>query len=318
MNDHWSEYWSQGCLTSFGTDFSDNYTGVLKDIWMPFANELVTGFSILDIGTGNGALPYLLANELVGADICGEIIGVDLADINTLKIEEHKSVKIRLEGKVNIEEFISDDKFDFVISQFGIEYSNLKLSLPRVTKVLNPNASFHIVCHHDKSMIIKRNRRVLALIKSPLVYELWEVMKSQVEAMGNLSNRADLERVKHDIVCESLREKINEIISTLVEIDEASMKDSELLTYITKFFKDGLFWSVEAKLKYIYTASNEIVMLKKRLAELVDASIDEKKLCWIINLLFDLQLTLITAEVVFDNQRNILAWKLHFKNCNND
>ena len=60
MENYWSEYWSQGYLTSFGQDIKKNYTGKLKQSWIGFASELSPQCKILDIGTGNGALIQLI------------------------------------------------------------------------------------------------------------------------------------------------------------------------------------------------------------------------------------------------------------------
>lgn len=62
-NQHWSNYWQQGHITSFGQSFSGNYTGVLKEVWQDIIVNLPDNFAVLDLATGNGAIPQLIADH---------------------------------------------------------------------------------------------------------------------------------------------------------------------------------------------------------------------------------------------------------------
>ncbi|WP_220733146.1 class I SAM-dependent methyltransferase, partial [Shewanella morhuae] len=174
MSQHWSEYWEQGHLTSFGTDFSSNYAGILKDIWLPIFKELRPNFEVLDIATGNGALPLLLKNYLDESNINGRVRGVDIAKIQPIKFDADNLIKIELIGEVNCESLPFSDPVDLVTSQFGIEYSNLSASLKTVANILKTGGRLSLVCHHHNSMIISRNKQVLLLIQSVTTKKLIE------------------------------------------------------------------------------------------------------------------------------------------------
>lgn len=76
MSEHWSEYWSQGYITSFGDAFKNNYQGEIKVLWQKFSLSLDKHSKVLDIGTGNGAVI-----ELMQSVSQHECVGIDQATI---------------------------------------------------------------------------------------------------------------------------------------------------------------------------------------------------------------------------------------------
>ena len=75
----WEDFWRSGRIVSCPTDSTDGYTGNVKATWEEFFTSLPDGARLLDVGTGNGALPL---SALVGARwrwASFEGHGVDLA-----------------------------------------------------------------------------------------------------------------------------------------------------------------------------------------------------------------------------------------------
>ncbi|MEP1552372.1 class I SAM-dependent methyltransferase, partial [Paraglaciecola sp.] len=141
MSDYWSQYWKQGHLTSFGEEIKGNYQGLLADTWKTYFKSTGDTASILDIGTGNGAL-LALARD-VYKNSC--LVGIDSA---TLSITQELAVdsKITFYSNIKAESLPFDDaKFDVGVSQFGIEYSNLFLAIPELSRVLKSGAKFQFV-----------------------------------------------------------------------------------------------------------------------------------------------------------------------------
>ncbi|RXE96469.1 class I SAM-dependent methyltransferase [Pseudoalteromonas phenolica] len=154
MKNHWSEYWSQGYITSFGEAFKMNYQGEIKFLWQGFSRTLDKHSKVLDVGTGNGAVI-----ELIQAVSEHECVGIDLAKINN---EVTKQINGHFISHVSAEKMpFKNEEFDAVISQFALEYSDVDLSLSETHRILKPEGKLHLVCHHKSSIIVKPNRQIL-------------------------------------------------------------------------------------------------------------------------------------------------------------
>ncbi|CAM3902444.1 class I SAM-dependent methyltransferase [Shewanella aquimarina] len=319
MSQHWDEYWQQGHLTSFGDSFSGNYSGVLETNWHHDFNDLPDNFKVLDLATGNGALPLLLNQFFKDSSRKGEVIGVDLAKIST-KLDElvlNKQVDVSLVSNIDCSDLPFDDNsFDLVISQYGLEYSDLALSIPEALRVLRPGGRLSLVTHHSRSMIINRNRRILTLISQQVIARVFQTIDTLILQMGTLTNAEDVQRIKQNQECERLRHQLNQEISTLAQSDEGALKDSELLTYVATLFQQGLFWPLAKKQEYLAFARQQIDTLKDRLGELVEASLDELALSAMLANLIELGANLVSINQIEDHDGQVLGWKIVINKTN--
>ena len=162
MSEYWTNYWSQGHLTSFGDAKNYNYQGDLANNWTRFFQQFQSGQKvILDVGTGNGALIDLALSE--GLCVDNMLIGVDYAK---LSVPQHLQVNnVRFLQSTNVEQLpLEDESIDVVISQYGIEYSNLDKSLTEVFRILKQGGCFRFVVHASNSVIVQPNKRILEAI----------------------------------------------------------------------------------------------------------------------------------------------------------
>ncbi|MBQ4831664.1 class I SAM-dependent methyltransferase [Pseudoalteromonas sp. MMG010] len=156
MKDYWSEYWSQGFITSFGQDIKRNYTGLLKNCWLEFTDTLEKNSRILDIGTGNGALIELIQT---GSKAEYQFVGIDSATINKNVSE---TIKGQFISNIKAEKMpFKDNEFDAVISQFALEYSDITLSINELFRVLTSGGQFQLICHDVNSDIVLPNIQIL-------------------------------------------------------------------------------------------------------------------------------------------------------------
>ncbi|MGI2172214.1 class I SAM-dependent methyltransferase [Shewanella sp. MF05960] len=314
MTQHWTEYWRQGHTTSFGDSLSSNYEGILQSVWENTFSILQTDFIAVDVGTGNGSVPLLLRESLRASAIVGKVYGVDLAEVQLSENNksENSTIEIELISNTACESLpFANDSVDLYMSQFGFEYSAIELSLKEASRVLRANGQFSIVFHHDNSMILNRNKKILSFIDLPQTSELIEYLSEIAIAMGPMTTAHDITRIKQDPVCESVRIKINQSIKFLVEYDELSAQDSQLMTFIAQFFKEGVFWPLAKKQQYIEFIKLQMDTLKLRLSELVNASFDEDKLANFISIFKQNFLELNEIKVLKNEQNEVLSWYLN-------
>ncbi len=284
MSEHWTNYWKQGFLTSFGGRIKGNYQGKLKRLWLDHSKKISPGSHVLDIGTGNGALLDLLqSNHTL------DLVGIDRAEINN---EISDSINGVFHSKVSAESMpFEDDQFDVVIAQFALEYTDLDFSLSEVFRVLKKNGLFIFVCHNPESIIVKPNEQILNEAKLILknmqsyIYELSSAMIINDEKSISLK----YSMIK-DYIENRKRTHIDAIIGTNLPL-----------------FLDFLYSNRNKNIDFVEAArqfENELQLLVLRLDELVDAS---KKSITLIN-----QLKLLNKDIevreVYENGELIASY----------
>ena len=153
---HWTSYWQTGALTSLPMDFKVNYDGELELFWQSILlNSKSQPLTILDVCTGNGAIALLL-QELAGKhDVNIEVTAIDASDIAPSVISKTHPEKAKYIPSINfigncLVENMSEtirQKFDLIVSQYGIEYCDTEQAAENVAALLNPGGKLVFVAH---------------------------------------------------------------------------------------------------------------------------------------------------------------------------
>jgi SAM-dependent methyltransferase len=166
--DSWSRYWAGGALHSCATSFAGNYDDAIGAFWRSVFAPLRGGERVLDVATGNGALPRLLIDTLAAAGRLPEIEAVDLADIDPAwarQLAPDIAPRVHFHSRVAVESLpFADASFDLVVSQYGLEYSDLARSVGEVARVLKPGGAVALVLHHRDALPVRSGRAEVAHI----------------------------------------------------------------------------------------------------------------------------------------------------------
>lgn len=151
----WTGYWASGALHSLAGSFKGNYDGAIRTFWAERLKDLHRGHRMLDIGTGNGALPRLALE--IRADSCPQIDAIDIAVLapgwhGTLPAETRE--RLRFHGDTHAERLpFADGTFDLAVSQYGFEYTSLPQAAAEVARVLRTGAELALIMHHAESRL---------------------------------------------------------------------------------------------------------------------------------------------------------------------
>ncbi|MFT4628917.1 MAG: ubiquinone/menaquinone biosynthesis C-methylase UbiE [Arenicella sp.] len=181
----WTIYWAEDHLQSFVATDGDADKHVLNSIWQEFARSLDDGAKVLDLATGNGAVPVALlsAREQLQID------AVDQAAIDPIQfvkgVIELEAVNFHSDIDVNTLPFTSDS-FDAITSQFGIEYAGLSEATAKALEVLKKNGRMSFLIHHADSAIIDSSRVKLRemeqlLKEGGLIEMVLQVLRGTIE-----------------------------------------------------------------------------------------------------------------------------------------
>lgn len=177
---HWENYYRGGAIASCPMGPSSTYTLELRDLWLAFFAQLEDGAAILDVGTGNGAIPLLAKEAAAGTGKRFDIHGADLAAINPAGhvqggatlfagIVFHPGMRTERLG-------FGPATFDAVTGQYSLEYADIDRALAEVRRVLKPGASALFVLHHDQSVPVRNARE--SLLHGALVLEETKIFRS--------------------------------------------------------------------------------------------------------------------------------------------
>lgn len=143
-----------------------NYDERVAAGWRTFFRTLPPGSRILDLCTGNGAVAMIAAEISASEDKAFQITGVDLADIDPKRFVSRYGViaqNVTFLPRTNCEALgFADGSFDAIVSQYGIEYSNLDKSLPEAVRVLAPSGKLRLFLHAREGTVVAETRKAIA------------------------------------------------------------------------------------------------------------------------------------------------------------
>jgi len=252
MSDHWTNYWQQGHLTSFGNGFKSNYQGALQQFWYSFAKKLEENSAVLDVGTGNGALIQLLQK-----DKKLNCYGVDQAKIHPEVTNSIGGVFLSNTVAENLP--FSNDEFSCVVAQFALEYSQINKSIKEVFRVLDGKGIFAFVCHHPESIIVKPNA---------LILDAANFVKINITStLTDLVNCLDYKELTS---AECYFDEIDTKINNGFKKGFDAMQGTNLPAFLN-FLRQNKYNNIDYK-KALSLFMNELELLILRLIELVDAA----------------------------------------------
>ena len=192
----WNDYWHFDRLASFDDLGETNYREAVAAGWKSFLESLPDGASILDLCTGNGAIAVMAAEAGRRSGKHFRIVAVDAADINPyLYVTRHRDELAAIEFRpaTPIERLPwPAASFEAVVSQYGIEYSDLSLSIPELARVVAPTGKARLVLHAAEGAVVERSRRAIADMDF-LLHEVDLAGKAQhcLRAVAEIERRMD-------------------------------------------------------------------------------------------------------------------------------
>lgn len=207
---NWSRHWAGGVTHSCAGSFGADYGGAIATFWNEVFASLAPGSRVLDIATGNGALPRLLLQSRPMADWSCDAI--DLAHVAPARWPTgDQPASVRFHAGVMAERLpFADRSFDLIVSQYGLEYSRLEDSVAEMRRVCTPGGRIALVVHHADSRPVTLAATEIAHIDWLLSPEgLLGTAAPLLEPLSRASSAAGRESLARDAHAEAVRERFN-------------------------------------------------------------------------------------------------------------
>lgn len=283
--DAWSPLWKTGVLHSCNQAFSGNYAGSLREFWQGQFARLEQGARLVDIGTGNGAIP-LLASEYARQQAIGlELHGVDLADIAPPAAPGALAAAyagITFHPRTSALSLpFPDGTIDLLTSQYAFEYMPRADAVAEVIRVIGTKGSAAFVLHsHDSviSRVLTAQRRGFAWLFGPsqILLRAREAIHAQMKSPAASSGTA----------IDPARARFREAAAELGALIDAE-PDADILRKAAEYLRNALETgarSPEAALTILDRAAQACHDEYERLLQLKEAMLSREDLEALIEL----------------------------------
>lgn len=213
----WNAYWSSGALHSCVGSFAGNYAGQVRAFWRTLAAVLPVGTRLLDVATGNGALPALFIEDVPEARAL-QVDAVDLANVQPAWLASAPDgvrARTRFHSGVRAEQLpFADASFDVAVSQFGLEYTDTARSVAELRRVVRPGGTLALVLHASQSLIVRQAREELRHLAWMLdEVPLFDTGARLCEALALAATPEGIRRLEADPAAAALRSDYNALMA---------------------------------------------------------------------------------------------------------
>ena len=305
----WGNFWQKGHSTTFGEYFADGYTnGYIADWWKQILGSYAGDkLQILEVGCGNASL--LPATLDLG--INGNYLGVDAADVKLSSAVEkrlNEKISVSLTGNTKIEDYQPDDKFNLIASVYGVEYSDLSLSLPLIKNMLMPDGRVNFLMHHSGSVITQMSQKALGEFD----FELMKSVINNLEIINSELNKlhGKLPKLQKSKVAETARENVNTALGSIMNKPPSSrnpiLVDFSVATL--GFFKI-IQQSKSDRKDYLDSILPDFYSSKERFSQMVNVARDEQEIKTFEKNMVDAGFSEVIIESM-DKDEKPVAWKI--------
>lgn len=185
----WSRFWRDDNLSACTPD-DDTTDSLLQQEWRSFFSSLNDKASILDLGTGNGALAVIAVStetEKMGNSRSFDVHGCDLAAIEPglyVQSRAEDLAQIQFHAETAMEKLPFDDEtYDAVCGQYALEYSDVSESVPELMRVLRSGGSLQFLLHDAAGALHQRNQLQRRQARTLLQSELFSGTRNMLTAV---------------------------------------------------------------------------------------------------------------------------------------
>lgn len=314
----WSVFWHsdqlQSCMPANDSDTADQ----LFSTWRSFFEASPAGARILDVGTGNGSLAAQAVEVSKTKSERFSIHGVDLADIQPQRFVTSAVDLLRdvnFHPRTPMENLPFDDEyFDAVASQYAIEYSDTKESVPEALRVLKPGGSFRFLLHADDGVLKERcqlqTRQAETILESSLFDLLADLLKKLVRAESDNASENTAAAMQ---AITALKEALDELERGFDDDEDHSLVDN-LFAAVRSFPDRRKSHGLQTLLTMADDIRDLLVAQSQRLQAMQHAALDDEAATALADRLRELGADSVVLEkAVAGEQGHCVGFWLHGK-----
>lgn len=317
----WSQYWQHGALHSLTGSLSGQlHSHAILDFWRLQFSTLGRHDRVLDIGTGNGFLPWLLTRTPL--DGMPQVDAIDLADVRPTWLSELDDAvrsRLHLHSAVAAEALpFPDDTFDLVVSQYGFEYADQPIATREVARVLKPGGRVALVMHAAGSVLhgtaLAEQQHCRTLLDDIRIHE---ALRQLAPFLAQSRIPAGRRALQTNATANQARNRFNNAMNALkAAASESSVPD--LLMQCMEWIGTACRSLQERGdlprfLQDIDSHEDALHDAALRYQELVEAALDQHSISLLQQLMSASQISCPESVCLVDRQHGLMGWGLSGK-----
>lgn len=317
--DQWDRYWRYGSLHSFSQVAGGNYDGAIARFWEDQFSALQDGSRLVDIATGNGALPLLALETGERAGRAFHLAGVDLANIDPPATVTDPALAGRLQEiefhpRTPAEALPFDDaSVDLACSQFGLEYSDLPLSVGEIARILRAGGRLAAVIHHAESVLLQATDQEVAQIDYVLdELRLYLKTRNLLRAMVDARVAPGAATERHPKVVRKYQ-AVQKALEDVRHAAEGSANPRMLVgpaRYVREILAATATTPARELLRWLEEARARVMANRQRLLDMREAARSPEGMHALEGILRDAGLAGIEYAPLYEDGRRLLGWRL--------
>lgn len=306
----WSDYWQQGALHSLCGSLPDGLDGAIRDFWLAAFASCPRQGRMLDLCTGNGAIPKLACES--GIARFERVDAIDLATLAPAWLATAPQAcrqAIVFHGGIRAEDLpFEPGTFELITSQYGLEYCHLDQAVPELARIAKPGAGLALVVHHAGSRLFEVAREEASSIDWLLSAD--GPLPAAAAMYGYLAMAAAGQggRLSGDQAAASARDRLNAVMQALVQRSEQSAYPDVLFEA-----RDFIAGQIQALMQRTWTLEQTRYAHETWRGQLEAAAFRHRELCnHALDAAATLRLTgLLTREGFTDMSSQLLQQQSH-------
>lgn len=272
MAQAWGNYWEKGHSTTFGEYYKDGYTHGYIAKWLKGIIEQCPDkqLNLLEVGCGNTSLLPCLYDLKVE----GSYLGIDAATINisSSAVRRQKDkLKVAIGSETAIEDFSSTEKYDLILSVYGLEYSSTDESLPILKNCLSKKGKLNCLMHYADSHIHEKSKQAI----KEFDFQTMEDVVTRLRIVNDELNKVngDVRRLSLSKIAEEERASLNNFISSIMNEDPKNRNPIlvDFCQHLLVFFKK-IKCSQTERDNHIESIIPDFIASKERFMQMVNVA----------------------------------------------
>lgn len=282
----WDQYWQSARLAACDGAEGFNYRESIQSAWRSFLARQGDGRTLVDIATGNGAIP-LLARDIASENDWGwQIAGVDSASIDPPSYLGSAGIDtsgVEFLGNTPAEQLpFPDGSVDIITSQYGLEYTDMPPVVKEIARVQKSGGVFQFITHAAEGGIVhSANTDVMEmdfLLNEATLFRAADEFFRAVRAVE--SSESPPTRSRHER-CMETKEQFEEAFKQ-VAARAATMQNPQVFDYVTKtildMHKHRAKYELDSMLGKIGAVHDAVRAHRARLRANVDCALSSEQL----------------------------------------